>query len=266
MAQLLLIPEKVIDGVAMTLALSDLPDYFPGRVVDPAMVESIAKFGVLQPVLLKQNATNNGFVVCDGRSRIVNSRAAGRETIPAHVYPADYTTEQILAIVANTKRSENFVTDVFAIQEILESDKEATLKDVCDATGLPMATAKKRMKLLALIPDLMNLLKANQLGQKMADRIAGLNELQQAALYRCFLENGKITEADIRAITSAGASQAAMELDDDLFDDDDSAAMQLCRDILKSLRRGQAKLPSALHARLMELVGDDEEDKDDDSD
>lgn len=255
-AQLSLIPQTVVDGVHHDIPLTELPDFFYGRVVDPKMTESIATFGVLQPILCKY-APDGGFMVCDGRSRIVNSRAAGRTTIPAHVFPADYTTHQILSIVANAKRSENFVTDVLAIQEIMEIDKEVSLTDICNATGLSPATAKQRMKLLNLIPDLMNLLKANQLAQNLADKIAGLNELQQAALYRVFLDTGKITAADIKQITSAGASQAAMELDEDLFDDKDGAALELCRDILAACRTNQARLPMALHNRLMDLVGGD---------
>lgn len=254
MSQLQLIPEQVIDGTFSIIPLSAFPEHFPGRVLDTDMVESIAKFGVLQPILCKES-DDGTYVLCDGRSRVLNSRSANRETIPAYVFPAEYSTQQILTIVANTRRSENFVTDVLAIKEILEADKEVTLQQICTATGLSSGVANQRMKLLNLIPDLFNLLKSNHLSQAISEKMAGLTEAQQKALYQIYLEHGKITNADIRNITAADATQDEMEFDTD--DEEEKEAIKLLRDILKACRLGQARLPSTLHARAMEIAGED---------
>lgn len=259
-SQLSLLPETVLNGTPAMLSLNLFPNHFPGRVMDADMVESISKFGILQPILVIRRG--DGYIIADGRSRIINSRVANREDVPALIFPEGYASVEVLTIVANARRSENFVTDVLAIQELMKADKEITLKDICNATQLSPKTAKKRMKLLKLMPELLTLLKENNISQTIAERIAGLNELQQKALHDIYLEKGRLTDADVTAITSAGATQAAMELDEDLFEDKEGQAMQLLRDLLKAARLSQARIPADLHRRMMELVGDEEEEHD----
>lgn len=223
--QISLIPEEAVKGQQEEVALSLLPLSFPGRRVTAAMKGSIARFGVIQPVLLikASEGDNRGvkpderrvYWVADGRSRILNARAAGLESIPALVFSAGYSPSQVLALVANTMRSDNEVTDLLAIEELI--GQGATIDQIAEATGLGKATLDKRLKLLGLIPELRAGFEAGKMASSTAEKAAGLPVAEQRELARLLAKNGRLKGKDVAAIRTTVYQASALTLPDELF-------------------------------------------------
>lgn len=207
MSQPSLLPEEAVKGQQVEVELARLPSAFPGRRANGPLTESIARFGVIQPVLLIE-VGEGAYKVADGRNRILNARAAGLETIPALAFPGDYTPAEVLALVANSQRSDNVLTDLQAIEELL--GRGATLDAICQATGVNKATVEKRMKLLGLIPELRAGLEAGKMAPTTAERAAGLPLAEQQELARLLAKNGKVKGSDVATVKTT-VFQGAME-------------------------------------------------------
>lgn len=252
--QVQLIPSERIEGELKKLPLNAFDHFYPGRMTETDMTTSITQFGILQPVLVIDHGAQ-GFEVADGRSRILNARAAGLIYIPAIVYPAGWTSVEVLTIAANTRRHDNYVTDVLMIRELVK--KGAQIKDICIATGLDKATAEKRMKLTRLIPDLFTLMEQNQLSPTLAMKIAPMSEADQNVLYQIYLKNQRLTASDVEAVRRANATSATKSLDDDMFEDEDDQrgerGLALLRQILELVNTQKATLPANMVEAIREL-------------
>ena len=110
-------------GKLYDLLLSDLqadPDQ-PRKVIDPQGLEditaSIAKLGVLQPILFRAN-TEGTLIIVAGERRVTAARAAGLATVPA-VYIADANYAEV-ALVENLLRQDlTAVEEAEALQRLM---------------------------------------------------------------------------------------------------------------------------------------------------
>ncbi len=97
--QLKLLPDKPVAPKFAYVSLSELPQILPGSYPDKAFIQSVEKFGVLQPIGLIES--DQGYLVAFGRQRILATRKLGLISIPAQIYPAHWTPGEILTLVEN---------------------------------------------------------------------------------------------------------------------------------------------------------------------
>jgi ParB/RepB/Spo0J family partition protein len=210
-SQAQLIPDTPEVGEQLLVSTERLPDdvYLVGPKPSCAMVESVKRFGVLQPVLLIENG--EGFKVYDGRRRVKAAREAGLEEVPAIVYPPT-VTGHVLTVVANTHRSENPLADIRAIEEMLAAGK--THEEIREATGMDKVRYERRLRLLGLHPDLRHEFESGRMALGVAETAAKLPGHMQKELAEI---EGLITAQAVREVRSVGAVNATQALDPALF-------------------------------------------------
>ena len=89
------------------------------------MVESIAKYGVLTPILVRPQANGEGYEVVSGHNRVEAARLAGINEIPATIRQMDDETAIIAMIDSNLRQREKLFPSekAFAYKMKLEAIK-----------------------------------------------------------------------------------------------------------------------------------------------
>jgi ParB family transcriptional regulator, chromosome partitioning protein len=215
MEQLRLIPDEPTVPEKIDVALTDLPldSDLLGDPPAPKMVESIRRFGVLQPIVLVVHA--GGYQVAAGRNRIKAARAAGLQIIPAHIYAAGWTAAALLTLTENEHRRRNPAADLRAIEALLAQG--ASEREICAAVGMAPQALRARLRLQALIPPLRAALDAGTLRTSVAEAAARLAPDHQQQLATALATHGKLRMQDVRQAAQALAANAIRRLPDDLF-------------------------------------------------
>jgi ParB family chromosome partitioning protein len=96
------------------------------------LADSIAQFGVLQPIMVRPD--DHGYMIVAGERRYQAAQKAGRTTIPAVVREADDAASLEIALIENIQRSD------------LNSIEEArAYRDLMSRTGLTQEALAKRI-------------------------------------------------------------------------------------------------------------------------
>lgn len=206
-----LLPEIPADFTAEEVPLDDLPpdEAILGGAPAAALVASIRRDGVLQPVLLVR-AYGGGYWIAEGRRRIKAARAAERSAVPAWVADGDRAFAAALGLVTHATRRDNPAAELDAIQRLLALGADE--RTIARETGLRLATIRQRLGLLALHDGLREALRRGALAVGAAERAAKLPpEAQQRLALR--LEGGeRLTEALVEDERRARSAAAAIAL------------------------------------------------------
>ena len=213
-----LLPERPPEAYDGILLLDTVPAEYPGPKPDREFVESVQRFGILEPVVVLKRL--NQFHVADGRRRIMAAHAAGLDRVPARFYNLDAVPPRssrgpLLTLILNDRRSPNPVAEYHAIRDLLGQGAGESL--IVKATGLPVARLRRRLKLGSLDATLMDALAAGRITVSVAEACAKLPSPIQAELVAVLDTNGKLTAHDVATARRARASQAAAALPAELF-------------------------------------------------
>jgi ParB family chromosome partitioning protein len=159
-------------GKLYNLLLSDLqadPDQ-PRKVIDAQGLEditaSVAKLGVLQPILFR-TAADGTLIIVAGERRATAARAAGLVTIPA-VYIADANYAEV-ALVENLLRQDlTAVEEAEALQRLM-TDQSYTQEQMGSIVGKARST----------VGDILTL---NKLPQEIRDECRGDRQISRSTL------------------------------------------------------------------------------------
>jgi ParB/RepB/Spo0J family partition protein len=189
--QLSLIPDKLITPKARKVVLTDLPEDLIGPEPEPAFIDSIRKFGFLQPIVLLEH--DNIYQVACGRRRIRAARALGLISIPAQIYPLGWTPASVLTLIENTHRKDNLPAQLDAIATLRLS---ATPEEICTAVGITHQELNQAVKMLdALVPELRDAMKEGRIKTTTAKQASKLPVEQQRKL----AERDTIKSKDVAA-------------------------------------------------------------------
>jgi ParB/RepB/Spo0J family partition protein len=176
--QLSLIPEKLTSPKARKVILTELPEDLSGSEPEPEFIETIRKYGFLQPIGLVQNGET--FQVAYGRRRIRAARSLGLLSIPALIYPLGWTPASVLTLIENTHRQDNLAAKLEAINTLRKS---ATPEEICTAVGISQPELNKAIKMLnELAPELIEAMREGRIKTTTAQKAAKLPVEQQKAL------------------------------------------------------------------------------------
>lgn len=211
--QLTLIPDTppAPEDLAVELVpLDQLPGDadLPGDAPAQAFVDSIRRFGLLQPIVVIPNGS--GYKIAAGRRRTKGARAAGLTHIPAVIYPAGYALPQVIALIENQQRSRNIASDYLAIRKL--ADQGAAESDIVAATGMPLGTIRARLRLANLIPPLHEAFLAGRISATVADQASALDHALQTELAAIFAAAGKLTPRDVEHVRHVAHETAAAQL------------------------------------------------------
>ncbi len=208
-----LLPERRPESYDGILFLDTVPAEYPGPKPDREFTESVQRFGVIEPVVVLKRLTQ--YRVADGRRRIMAAHAVGLDRVPARFYPMDGISSPLLTLILNDRRSPNPVAEYHAIRDLMGQGAGESL--IVQATGLPVARLRRRLKLGSLDASLLDALAAGRITVSVAEACAKLPPPIQAELVGALNANGKLTSHDVATARRARASQAAATLPADLF-------------------------------------------------
>lgn len=196
--------EEVPEPRDWQLSLAELPGDLPGPEPDRELIESIKRLGLLQPIVVAVGATSGAFKVVDGRRRVKAARQAGLTEIPARVYGRDsLLLTSVMTLVANQQRRPNAVAELDAILTLSRAGvDEATIRE---ATGLPVGTIRRRLKLARLNDRLVEGMRVGKISLAVGERVATMPQTAQARL----ADLGVLAAAPGRTGQAAGGTRTS---------------------------------------------------------
>ena len=153
------------------------------------LAQSIKEHGVISPITLRKNASNN-YMIIAGERRYRASKMAGLDTIPAYVRTAK--DEQVMewALIENIQREDlNAIEIALAYQKLMD-DHQLTQEKMADRVGKKRATVANYLRLLKLPAEIQLGIKEKKIDMGHARAILGSpSPEQQLDIYKKILQN-----------------------------------------------------------------------------
>lgn len=156
------------------------------------LADSIAQFGVLQPIIVRESALLAGtYEIIAGERRWRAAKMAGLSEIPAVILEGDDLKAAQVAVIENVQREElNPVEEALAYDALIERFG-LTQEQVAKQVGKSRSAITNNLRLLELPEEVLELLRANELSAGHARALLGLhNEEQMAPLAQKVIEKG----------------------------------------------------------------------------
>ncbi|ROS79654.1 ParB/RepB/Spo0J family partition protein [Muribaculaceae bacterium Isolate-042 (Harlan)] len=153
------------------------------------LAESIRQQGVIQPIALRPLADSDRYEIIYGERRYRASLIAERENIPALVYDVDDETAQEMAIAENLQREDITPTEeANAFQRLLDSGRH-DVQSLAVQFGKSVNYIRSRLKFTALIPEIAQMLDADEITVSVATEICRYPDDIQREVYKSHFEN-----------------------------------------------------------------------------
>jgi ParB-like chromosome segregation protein Spo0J len=229
--QLKLLAQAPPECSELTLHLNQLVGYHDARP-RPALVEQVGRAGRLLQRAVVSPTRDGAYEVIEGRRRtkaIELNAQSGRIAAPAEVHVLsvggpETTRREVRAamtLMLHGTRSPSIATELKAIEEILAvadgNSQATTLSEIAAATGVSLATVRKRMRLTHLIPALRAALDDGSISGAVAEAAARLSEAQQQTLADRLAAGEPLTAKVARELTREQTRHAAEALPGALF-------------------------------------------------
>lgn len=193
----------------VSVALADIQpsSYNPRKTFDETslaeLAENIRQQGVLQPVGVRP-IEENRYEVIFGERRYRASLMAGLETIPAVIYEVTDEVAEEMAVTENLQRKDvTPIEEANAYQKLIESGRH-DVKSLAVQFGKSEEYIRTRLKFTTLIPEIANLLEADEITISVASEICRYGEDIQREVYERHLkDNGFNSWRGMKAVDVA---------------------------------------------------------------
>ena len=171
------------DGAATTLRISsieprsDQPRKQFDREALEALADSIAAYGVLQPILVRQNPEFEGnYEIVAGERRWRAAKMAGLSEIPAIVLDGDDQKTAQIALIENLQREDlNPIEEAAAMQSLLVKF-DMTQEEVARQVGKSRSAVTNLLRLLDLPEAVLEMVKSGELSAGHARALLGIGD------------------------------------------------------------------------------------------
>lgn len=165
-----------------------------------ALADSIAAYGVLQPILVRQNPNFEGtFEIIAGERRWRAAKMAGLTEIPAVILDGDDLKTAQIAVIENVQREDlNVVEEAFAYQALIERFG-LTQDQVAKQVGKSRPAVANLLRLLDLPEEVLEQLKAGDITAGHARALLGLTDPEKIVplANRIIAKNLSVREVEI---------------------------------------------------------------------
>jgi len=160
--------------------LRDIQSHNP-EYVD--LLLSIQKWGVLEPVLVRESKTPGRLTLIDGVQRWSCADKIGLEKIPVHNISVDSSEEAlILSMVCNMQTVKTPPYQYAkAMRRVIRKNPELTLEKLSSLLGKPVVWIKERLGLAKLSEDIGGQVDTGDIGLKAAYGLSMLDEADQVS-------------------------------------------------------------------------------------
>ena len=142
-----------------------------------ALAESISKYGVLQPIIVRENSAMPGlYEIIAGERRYRAAKLAGLSEIPAVVFSGDELKSAQVSLVENLQREDlNPVEEALAYQKLID-DFGLTQETVAKEVGKSRPAVANALRLLDLPKEVLEMLKTGEISAGHARALLGLDD------------------------------------------------------------------------------------------
>lgn len=178
------------EGAATTLRISevepraDQPRKQFDREALQALADSIATYGVLQPIIVRPNPNFEGsFEIVAGERRWRAAKMAGLTEIPAVVLDGDDMKIAQVALIENVQREDlNVVEEALGYQTLMDKF-DMTQEEVAKQVGKSRPAITNLLRLLELPEEVLELLRSGELSAGHARALLGLRDQDLIPLF-----------------------------------------------------------------------------------
>ena len=194
------------EGTATTLRISEIEPRAdqPRKVFEreplQALADSISAYGVLQPILVRQNENFEGmYEIVAGERRWRAAKMAGLTEIPAVIVDGDDLKTAQIALIENVQRENlNPVEEALAYRELIERF-EMTQEQVAKQVGKSRPAIANILRLLELPEEVLDMLRDGDLTPGHARALLGLKnqEFMPALARRIVAKDLSVREVEL---------------------------------------------------------------------
>lgn len=209
------------EGTATTLRISEIepradqPRKDFDREALESLADSIAAYGVLQPILVRQNPNFEGtFEIIAGERRWRAAKMAGLTEIPAVVVDGDDMKTAQIALIENVQREDlNIVEEALAYAALIERF-EMTQEQISQQAGKSRSAIANTLRLLDLPEEVLEMLKDKDcpLTAGHARALLGLKDPDLIPLMARRIVAKELTVRDAEAMVKRENADPAPEL------------------------------------------------------
>ena len=156
------------------------PDQPRKRFADDELYEltdSIKKYGILQPLLVKKGLRKE-FVLIAGERRLRAAQLAGLDLVPVIIKDIDQRDSAIIALVENLQRENlNFIEEARAYKKLMD-DFNLTQSDIAQRVSKTQSTISNKIRVLSLPEDIQHVLLQSRLTERHGRALLKLSNEQ----------------------------------------------------------------------------------------
>ncbi len=180
-----------------------------------ALADSIAAYGVLQPILVRQNPNFEGtYEIIAGERRWRAAKMAGLTEIPAVVVDSDDMKTSQIALIENVQREDlNVVEEAFAYQELMDRF-DMTQEEISRQVGKSRSAVANILRLLDLPEVVLEMLKdaESNMTAGHARALLGLNDKEMIPLLAKRIAEKALSVREVEALVKRANVEPMPEL------------------------------------------------------
>ncbi len=226
------------------------------------LADSIASYGVLQPIIVRENEHTPGtYEIIAGERRWRASKMAGLSEIPAIVFDGDELKAAQVSLIENIQREDlNPVEEALGYGALIERFG-LTQDQVAKQVGKNRSTITNMLRLLELPKEILELLKSGEISTGHARALLSLEDEQDMIdLANKIIEKGlsvRDTESAVKRINEAAEES---EIEEEKTNPQVKTHMkELERRAMSTLGR-KVRISRSSRKRVVELTYDNDED------
>lgn len=156
----------------------------PRKTFDPEKLKelaaSIARHGIVQPILVKRNGER--YTIVAGERRYRAARAAGLKSVPVILTDVDENTVMEISLVENIQRENLNPIEEAAAIKLLMQQHDLTQEEVSERVGKSRPAIANALRLLTLAKPVQAMIKDGRLSAGHGKMLAGVDPKTQTAL------------------------------------------------------------------------------------
>lgn len=159
--------------------------------------DSIAEYGVLQPILVKKDRDGSYFLIA-GERRLRAARLAGLSKIPALIKDFDDRDAAFISVVENVQREDlSYIEEAYAYKKLID-DFGLTQGELAARIGKRQSTISNKLRILTLPPDIQQQLVDARLTERHARALLRVDkpEIRKKVLQRVINHNLNVKQTE----------------------------------------------------------------------